>query len=276
MFKIMKVRSTPPFLFILLAVLLLTACSSSGLETAAIDTGDTSIPEAAADQQPGNTSPEGSPQISLALGSVATSFQSEIIAAVAETDDVPFWSVLPEHTRVTLEGYPISSQLLQPQIYVFPREALEKSSQPALDNVVLLQSLLGSSQEVEVMPFLPLTSDRQVLHVQLQSLDLSSGQGLRYLTWFSQGIVPVNNNGLLYTYQGLTGDGKYYIAAVFPIHHPSLPADGTITGNEPPEFSSDYSAYLKSVVEGLDLAAANSFSPDLAQLDGLLASLEIH
>jgi hypothetical protein len=92
---------------------------------------------------------------------------------------------------------------------------------------------------------------------------------------FSQGIVPINNYELIYTFQGLTSDGKYYVAAVLPINHPSLPADGKVTGKEPLEFTSDYSTYLANVVKSLNPQAANTFTPDLTQLDVMLRSLEI-
>ena len=68
------------------------------------------------------------------------------------------------------------------------------------------------------MPFLPLFNAAQVMHTHLQYLDFKNGQGLRYLTEFDQGIIPINNYELIYTYQGLTGDGKYYVAAVLPVN----------------------------------------------------------
>ena len=79
----------------------------------------------------------------------------------------------------------------------------------------------------------------------------------------------------MYTYQGLSNDGKYYVAAVLPVNHPNLPADGTVTGNEPPEFISDYPVYLANVAKDLNSQAANTFTPDLTQLDAMMSSMEI-
>lgn len=218
---------------------------------------------------------DSSPQVSLDTDGIATGLESETIAAVSASDNVPFWDVLPEYTRVTLQGYPISSHLMQPQIFIYPAEELGTVNEGAGTMVSSLQTLLQSPQDMPTMPFLPLFNAAQVMHTHLQYLDFNSGQGLRYLTEYDQGLLPINNYELIYTYQGLTSDGKYYVAAVLPVNHPSLPADGTITGNEPAEFTSDFPTYLANVANSLNPQAANTFTPDLTQLDAMMSSLEV-
>lgn len=205
---------------------------------------------------------------------MATGFQTETVTVVWASD-APYWEVLPEYTRVTLEGYPISNHLMQPQLFIYPVEELKTVNEGAGQIVDSLQTLIQLPQEITPMPFLPLFNAAQVMHAHVQYLDFKNGQGLRYLTEFDQGILPINNYELIYTYQGLTSDGKYYVAAVLPVTHPSLPADGTVTGNEPPEFTSDFPAYLANVVGTLNPQAANTFTPDLTQLDAMMSSLEI-
>jgi hypothetical protein len=221
------------------------------------------------------STPDGSLQFSLETGSMATGFQTESISAVSAGSGAPYWEILPEYTRATLQGYPLSSHAMQPQIFIYPVEELGKTNEGAGKEVASLQTLLQSPQEIPDMPFLPLVNARQVMQPQVQYLDFKNGKGLRYLTQFNQGIVPINNTDLLYTFQGLTSDGKYYVAALLPVNHPSLPADGKITGNEPPEFMSDHSAFLTNVAKDLNVQAANTFTPDLTQLDEMLSSLEI-
>lgn len=214
------------------------------------------------------------PTVSLDAGSLVSGYQAETIPA-AFGGDLPYWEVLPEYTRVTLQGYPISDHLHEPVIYIYPVRELEKINEGARTVVSSLQGLLQSPQEIANMPFLPLFNAGQMMHTHLQYLDFESGQGLRYLTMFSQGIVPINNHELIYTYQGLTSDGKYYVAAVLPATHTSLPADGSVTGSEPPEFVSDYAAYVANTAASLNTQAANTFTPDLTQLDAMMSSLEI-
>ncbi len=218
---------------------------------------------------------DGSLNLFLDTGSVASGYQTEIIAAVTDSQNNPYWAVLPAYTKVTLEGYPISEHLMQPQIFIYPIDELAKINEGAGMIITSLQTLLQSPQEIPNMPFLPLFNAAQVMHTQVQYLDFKSGQGLRYLTEFDQAFIPINNYELIYTYQGLTNDGKYYVAAILPVNHPDLPVDETITGNEPPEFTSDFPAYLANVIKTLNSQAANTFTPDLTQLDAMMGSLEI-
>ena len=278
-----RCRSITQMLIVLLAgALLLSACFPAAPTTTLPSSTATSVPmatlEPTAIKAPAATAvpaPDGSPHLSLDTGSMATGFQTETVAAVPASDDAPYWEVLPEYTRATLQGYPISSHLMQPQIFIYPANELGKVNQGAGKMVASLQTLLKSPQEVTPMPFLPLFNAMQVMHTHVQFLDFQSGQGLRYLTEFDQGMVPINNYELIYTYQGLTSDGKYYVAAVLPVNHPSLPADGEVTGKEPQEFTSDFSTYLANVGKTLNPQAAKTFTPDLTQLDAMMSSLDI-
>ncbi len=263
-----------PLSTLLVGSLLISACSPTIPESKLPDPIATSAPIATPELTLVPTA-DGMLQISLETGNLALGFNTETIKAKSTSENTPYWEVLPEYTLVTLEGYPISEHLMQPQIFIYPVEDLVKVNEGAGDIVTSLQTLLKSPQEIDHMPFLPLVNASQVIHVHLQYLDFKNGQGLRYLTEFDQGLIPINNSELIYTYQGLTSDGKYYVAAVLPVNHPSLPADGKITGNEALEFTSDFSMYLVEVVKNLNSLADNSFSLDLARLDAMMSSLEI-
>ena len=269
MYETMK-RKISLYVFpaLLIGALMLSGCSPV--------TAPPQLPDPTAPSAPtAIPTPDGSLHISLDTGSLANGFQTETVAAVPASDNASYWEVLPEYTQVTLPGYPIGNSPIKPQIFIYPVEDLGKSNEGAGKVVTSLQTLLKSPQEITEMPFLPLVNAKQVMHPQLQYLDFKNGQGLRYLTQFNQGIVPINNYDLIYTYQGLTRDGKYYVAAVLPVNHPSLPADEIVTGKEPPEFMSNHSAYLANVAKDLHAQAANTFTPDLTQLDAMMSSLEI-
>ena len=101
---------------LLAGALLLAACAPA--TSAVTITSPTEAAEAPA--------ADGSLQLSMDAGSLATGTLVETIAAVPASDAAPAWEVLPEHTRVTLQGYPVSSHLMQPQIFIYPVEELIK------------------------------------------------------------------------------------------------------------------------------------------------------
>jgi len=120
-----RCRSITQMLIVLLAgLLLLSACFPAAPTTTLPSATATSVPMATLEptttKAPAATAvpaPDGSPHLSLDTGSMATGFQTETVAAVPANDDAPYWEVLPEYTRVTLQGYPISNHLIKPQIF---------------------------------------------------------------------------------------------------------------------------------------------------------------
>jgi hypothetical protein len=286
MFRIAQSNQMAGLLIAFLAgALLLSACSPASpvvtpTQTPAATPTATRAPTVAASPRATSAptaipTTDDAPRLSLKAGSLTTGIQTERITTRSAGDNIPYWELLPAHSRLTLQGYPISDHLMRPQIFIYPLQDLAAVNEVAGKIAASLQTLLQSPQEIPNMPFLPLFNAAQVMHTHVQYLDFKNGIGLRYLTEFAQGIAPINNHELIYTYQGLTSDGKYYVAAVLPVGHPSLPADGTITGKEPPEFSGDFRAYVANLTRSLNQQAGNTFTPNLIQLDALMSSLEI-
>lgn len=267
-------RKGSMLLLAVVALLLIVACNLSGGPAAQPTAGDPDLPEATL--QPTMEVPEAPPApIVLDVSGVASGFSVEVVPA-ASGDDVPPWGQLPEYRIVSLDGYLIGDHFHQPKIYIYPVAGLHEANEFAGNRADELQALLAAPQDQPGMPFLPPFNAGQVLHFHLQFMDFASGQGLRYLTQFSQALVKINNNELFYTFQGLTADGQYYVGAVLPVSHPELPADGEITGNEPAEFESDYEQYLENIVTAMNPQPAGSFFPDLTLLDAMMASLQIN
>ena len=216
----------------------------------------------------------GAPAVSVDLNGVAQSFTSQVVAAVAPGADHPSWEVMPEHTLLTLQGYAIADHLMEAQIFVYPVEGLGINE--FADQIPgSLRSLLQSQQAGDSMPYLPLYNAGQVMHAQVAYLDFKNGKGVRYLTQFDQAPLPINNYELHYTFQGLTSDGKYYVAAVLPVNLPELPEDASVNLENPPASLSDFPTYLAGTVEMLNGKPSSAFSPDLSTLDAMMESLKI-
>jgi hypothetical protein len=213
-------------------------------------------------------------EIAVNVAGVAQGQVSETIPAVPPSQDHPIWDILPEYHRLTLQGYPVTNHLLKPQVFVYPVAELAKYSEGAAKIAADLAVLLQSKQPADHLPFLPLFNATQVLHAQVQFLDFKNGKGVRFLTQFDQAPLPVNNRELFYTFQGLTKDGKYYVAAVLPVTHPDLPATDKLSAEDAAKLG-DFPAYLTKTAAWLEQQPADQFSPGLAKLDALIQSIEV-
>jgi hypothetical protein len=191
----------------------------------------------------------------------------------------------PQHTQLTLLGYPLADKFFDPIIAVFPVAAYTTLSPSAIPTKVSdMQAFLASgslppftASFTTDLPFLPLFNAAQVFYAREQILPFVSGNGIRFMTEFAQYFAPVNNTDLFYTYQGLTSDGLYWVSAILPVNHAILPAnaDNPPTGETWEEFSNNYEPYINDMVSQLNAQTPESYLPSLTLLDALVGSITI-
>jgi hypothetical protein len=201
-------------------------------------------------------------------GSLAASVWPERMPALpAEPGPGGPWTS-PEHLCFTLVG-PDGPQRHMPmglwlpaeaQIHLYPTAGLNEESRLV---VAALAALLAEQA----------APADAVLHAQVAYLDFHNGSGVRFLTQYAQGLGPVNNEELFYTFQGLTSDGATYVAAFFPVRLPALPDSAQMAPEEYEAFIAQWDGYLPATTELLNGQPATAFQPDLAQLDSLITSL---
>lgn len=209
---------------------------------------------------------------------LASNVSVETVPASPGGDDSPYWDRYPEHIQFTFNGYWLSNTFHQPRIWVYPVQELEQRSEGAAISIRELRELLASRpQAPESLPMMPIFNAAQLLRVQVAYISFGNGQGVRYLTEYAQYTAPINNKDLFYSFQGLTDDGRYYVAAVLPISHPTLPADADtfMQGKDWNEFSNTYTPYLEEVTGLLDGFDAQTFEPSVPMLDAVIASLQV-
>ena len=119
---------------------------------------------------------------------------------------------------------------------------------------------------------LPFNNSTGIVQSKVQYLDFKTGRGVLFLTQYSQDALPtpINNEELTCNFQGLTNDGKYYVAARFAITHPSLPKGIDFTKNtrQDPKLN-----YLRREERRLNSFPDSSFRPTLKSLKSLIASI---
>lgn len=204
---------------------------------------------------------------------------------VPETDamGVPY----PAYVEFTLPNYNATNDL-KPQINIYPVDELRDSGTQVVRK--LKQLLAEKSTTVQPgagIPILPPRHAGQLIDAQVRYLTFGNGSGIRVLTQFAQDVWPVNNEDLLYVFQGLTNDGRYYVSAFLPVRASFLPdhvdepeAVPAVDGVSFPKFTSmsfdsEYAGYQQAITHKLDTTPPEEFSPTLSKLDELVESLLI-
>ncbi len=208
------------------------------------------------------------------------SLAAEVTAQLIPSSDmegVPPWEVVPEHKLFSFSGYVLPDTFHEPRIMVYPVGEYEALNPAVRETVIRLKQLLVEKPAVaDYIPFLPMFNASQMIRTQIVYLDFHGGSGVRFLTQYTQAYVQVNSTELFYTFQGLTDDGNYYVAAILPVSNPILPADGSeIPGGDIEAFASDFENYTRDIEQQLNSQPPDNFTPHLAPLDDMIRSLQV-
>jgi hypothetical protein len=224
---------------------------------------------------------------------LALMVEAQTVDAVPVSPEVMFAESHPTFAQFSFLGYD-GGRLFQlpypfqtPRLMVFPTQDFPAfGSDSATDfsrQLQDLQSLLEGQPDLAerctrttpisselALPFLPWLNSAQVFCSQPQYIQFNGGKGIRYLTAFAQGLDPLTDPVIFYTFQGLSQDGQHYFSAVFPV----------LTGVFPLEIHPGVDGQLPQNMTAEQLDALNSqpgdlFQPALGQLDALVSSLEV-
>src|SRR5690606_34591253 len=97
---------------------------------------------------------------------------------------------------------------------------------------------------------------------------------VRFITFYSQGIDPVTNDRLFYSFIGITDDGQYVVSVSSPVTAPVL-SEIDYTNLDYDAFSQNYTEYIVQTLSDLDELDAQAYTPALDVLDDLIRSVEI-
>jgi hypothetical protein len=153
-------------------------------------------------------------------------------------------------------------------------QALKDMIEQGVDSARCAQPISGEP----TMPFLPWINMKQTFCAQPQILEFQNGKGVRYLSYYSQGPNPVLDREVFYTFQGLTADEQFYVAAFFPVQTGIFPTDppACLKCGEPGyDPFAEWTAVLGEQLTQLNTQSADEFVPSLTVLDELVKSIRI-
>ncbi len=147
--------------------------------------------------------------------------------------------------------------------------------------LIQLQELLAERRDLtqyvasseNTLPFLPVIAAGQTIHARVAYVATPKLIGISYLTAYQEAAEPLVQHDFLYTFQGISTDGKYYVSAVFRVNPNSfptvLPADFNYE-----TFLAQMPEYLEDSTTQLAISAPETFTPSLVTLDSIVQSVE--
>jgi len=189
----------------------------------------------------------------------------------------------PQHVKLTLVDYPLSDTATEPQIIVFPANDFAQMGDCPRTEIEGLQEILATQNAelsqplpctsvADSLPFLPEPHAAQVFHAQEKFLAFQNGNGIRYVMQLSQAHYPTIGADSIYTFQGLTNNGKYYVSVILPVHLTTLEGTSQTLDTIQKMNDKEYSNYRNVMIGQISQANA-SFNPSLESLDALVQSL---
>jgi hypothetical protein len=199
----------------------------------------------------------------------------------ASTDFQTPTGPVPESTEITFQNYSDDVGWVDSgqKIYVYPLVTFPVDrSYPFTQELTNLRAVLAARPNLpdSDLPMLPTVTAAQLLRTQVEFVDFPGGTGIRYVTAAGLDVSPLSDQVLFYTFQGLTSDEAYYIAAIFPVKSSILPAEAPqMTDDEYKQFAANYDTYLVDVTRQLNDLTPQAFTPDLTTIDHLFTTFQI-
>lgn len=205
---------------------------------------------------------------------IATSATEEVVQAVPPSEGTPWWGVYPEHRQYHLEGYALTDVFHRVDVYLYPIEEYVAVNEDVGKYIETLKSLIANPSQPlpERLPFLPTFNAGQMFYSNFGTVSFQNGSGIRYVTEFSQFPHPISNNGMFYTFQGITNDGQYYVSAILPINI------GFLIGYPTPTDQGDFvfiESEVERVTEQLNNSKPEAFTPSMLTLDAMIQSINV-
>lgn len=232
----------------------------------------------------GECGPGGAAAPDIVYEGISFSYDDAIASGVnastvpaADPESVVEWDMYPTHYLFSFTGYTVAAPFHEPRIIVYPVAEYEATNEAARDIAADLRQLLADRPAApDTIPALPIWNAAQFMVTQVSYLEFQSGTGVRFITQYGQGASPVNNQDAFYSFQGLTGDGVYYVVAILPVSHPSFAADAMdVPGGDWNAFADDFMNYIAGMEQQIDALDGGGFAPSLLLLDEMIRSLRV-
>jgi hypothetical protein len=235
--------------------------------------------------------PEGVETATATYDDISFSYDVDLISRIEvdafgpilDPDGQTMYGSQPGYTLFSVYGYPIIRPNNRAMIRIartedFPAtESISDTLRQQLVDFLAARTPLAAQVNTsggDVIPVLPPINAAQVLIAKPEYLEFQNGFGARFISYYSQGLEPITDEAIMYTFIGMTADGKYVVSAKFPVDTSVLP-EIDYTTLDYDAFAQNYLPYLDETLATLDGLDAQSYTPDQTLLDNLMKSLQV-
>ena len=191
----------------------------------------------------------------------------------AVIDENLWWSV-PEHRSFTFNNWILADSFLDARFKIYPVADFRDINPGVSDRLDGLEEVLANKPiDGEGAPVGDVFNAGQMYKSNVKYIQFQNGEGIRFLTQYGQALSPLGRPMMFYTFQGFTDDGLYFISAILPATHPSLPPADQVTMDQ--AFVDNWETYVAETEAMLNAEPDNMFMPPLALLDDMFESMTI-
>lgn len=131
-----------------------------------------------------------------------------------------------------------------------------------------------SGADGKTLPYIPVLTHGQNLTARGQYIETEAVRGVAYITAVRAALEPFMPGDFLYTFQGISTDGAWYINVSFPLQTDLFPAE--LPNFDFEQFQADWPEYLAESIATLNTAAPEDFTPSLRAIDALVQSVVLN
>jgi len=199
-------------------------------------------------------------------------------AVPAVTEPMAYETIHPEYAMFTFPG-------LEGYLAVEPVAGQEQLTPEAGETFQLLHNALAAKPGSfeKCAPQIPLITfyhecSHQEFAANVGYLDFLNGSGMRFVSVYAiQDLAPVNNDNLVYIFQGFTADGQYYLTGEFQVDNELLALAGDSIPDE--VYTDMEGTIMREFFKGFEASLTGAealYEPSLESIDQIFSSIKVN
>lgn len=145
--------------------------------------------------------------------------------------------------------------------------------QTLLKDKPAVNGIAAGKRDETALPFMPVLHAGQAIRARVAYVNTSAFNGIAYVTAYQSALEPFTSSSFMYTFQGISKDGAYYVSVFARLHTDLFPKD--LPAIDPAKFADEHLKYIADSAAKLNAANPQAFTPPLPLLEGVVQSIAV-